>query len=212
MKRGSHHNDETKIKIGNISRGKKHPNRKSVCQSEESKIKISKTLKGRKHSQEHNLKVSKALKGKKQSEETKLKLRLINIGKKQSKETIEKRVIQFRGEKHWNWKGNNIRENQRIRGSLECKLWRKAIFEKDNFTCQKYGIRGGNLVVHHINNFADFPELRLAIDNGITLSEKAHKEFHHKYGNKNNTKQQLEEFLKIILGRQDERIKVLERK
>ena len=46
-----------------------------------------------------------------------------------------------------------------------------------------------------INNFADFPELRLAIDNGITLSEKAHKDFHNIYGNKNNTKEQLEEFL-----------------
>ena len=31
--------------------------------------------------------------------------------------------------------------------------------------------------------------------NGITLNDKAHKEFHKKYGNKNNTKEQLEEFL-----------------
>jgi hypothetical protein len=45
------------------------------------------------------------------------------------------------------------------------------------------------------NNFAEFPELRTSIENGITLSEKAHKEFHKKYGFRNNTKEQLQEFL-----------------
>lgn len=75
------------------------------------------------------------------------------------------------------------------------KLWKKACLERDNFTCQKTKQRGGKLRVHHINNFADFPELRTAINNGITLSEKSHKEFHQIYGVSNNTKEQLEEFL-----------------
>jgi hypothetical protein len=87
--------------------------------------------------------------------------------------------------------------NKIDRQSLEYKLWRKSCFERDNFICQKTGQIGGKLVVHHINNFADFPELRFAIDNGITLSEKAHKEFHKKYGQRNNTKGQLEEFLAV---------------
>ena len=73
------------------------------------------------------------------------------------------------------------------------------MFERDNFTCQKYDIRGGLLVAHHINNFSEFPELRFAIDNGITLSQKAHNDFHKIYGKINNTKEQLEEFLKIKL-------------
>jgi len=101
------------------------------------------------------------------------------------------------GEKHPFWKGGITPINVKIRNSQEGILWRKAIFQRDNFTCQKYGIRGGQLVAHHINNFADFPELRLAIDNGITLSEKTHKEFHNKYGRNNNTKEQLIEFLKL---------------
>ena len=61
--------------------------------------------------------------------------------------------------------------------------------------CQKYGTRGEKLHPHHILNFSDHPELRFAIDNGIILSEKAHKEFHKKYGFNNNTKGQLIEFL-----------------
>ena len=103
------------------------------------------------------------------------------------------------GSKSIFWRGGRMKdysENDRVRKSLEYVLWRKSIFERDNFTCQKYGIRGGILHAHHINNFADFPELRLALDNGITLSEKAHKEFHKKYGRSHNTREQMIEFLK----------------
>jgi hypothetical protein len=114
----------------------------------------------------------------------------------QLKEHYEKRVKSLsRGEKHWNWKGGINPENDTIRKSLEYKLWHKSCLERDNFTCQISGQKGRDIVVHHINNFADFPELRFAIDNGITLSEKTHKEFHKKYGRSNNTKEQLEEFL-----------------
>lgn len=102
---------------------------------------------------------------------------------------------QMLGENNVNWKGGITPKNKQIRNSTEYKLWRKACFERDNFTCQKTGISGGRLVVHHINNFAEFPELRLAIDNGITLSKRAHEEFHKIYGKKNNTKEQIIEFI-----------------
>ena len=100
-----------------------------------------------------------------------------------------------RGEKSYQWKNGITPINEKIRKSLEIKLWRKANMERDNFNCQKCKIKGGKLHIHHINNFADFPELRFAIDNGITLSKKAHIEFHKKYGKRNNTREQLEEFL-----------------
>lgn len=103
-----------------------------------------------------------------------------------------------RGKDNVLWKGGKMSEypeNERIRKSLEMKLFRKACMERDNFTDQKTGERGGRLVVHHINNFADFPELRTSIENGITLSIKSHREFHHIYGTKNNTREQLLEFL-----------------
>ena len=62
---------------------------------------------------------------------------------------------------------------------------------------RKTGQRGGDLQVHHINNFAEFEELQTSIENGITLSKQAHKEFHKKYGYKNNTLEQLIEFLTL---------------
>ena len=52
-----------------------------------------------------------------------------------------------------------------------------------------------SLQAHHILSFAKFPELRFVVDNGITLSKKMHKEFHNKYGRRNNTKEQIEEFI-----------------
>lgn len=109
-----------------------------------------------------------------------------------------KRRDALRGEKSHFWKGGIggiTPENHRIREGIEYRLWREAIFARDNWTCQKTGIKGGKLVVHHIQNFAQFPELRFAIDNGITLSKEAHREFHKKYGNKNNTAKQIEEFI-----------------
>ncbi len=134
-------------------------------------------------------------KGKKLNPEWVENLRKSHVGKKLSLESIRKRSLLQSGKNHYKWKGGITPENRKIRNSFEMRLWRKACLERDNFTCQKYGIVGGVLRVHHINNFADFPELRTSIENGIVLSEKAHKEFHKKYGNKNNTREQVEEFI-----------------
>jgi len=111
---------------------------------------------------------------------------------KTSKEKLSGRYV---GEKASNWKGGVTKKNIILRYRIEQRCWVKSVLERDNFTCQKCGQRGGNLEVHHIFNFADYPELRLAIDNGVTLCKKCHKEFHKRYGYKNNTKEQFEEFM-----------------
>jgi len=111
-----------------------------------------------------------------------------------SKETYKIIGKKNSGKNNCNWKGGISSKNDKARHNAEMSLWRKSILIRDNFTCQKYGIRGGKLQVHHINNFSEFPELRTAISNGITLSEKAHKEFHKIYSRKNNTQEQLNEF------------------
>ena len=100
------------------------------------------------------------------------------------------------GKESSNWRGGKSSQNKIIRGRIEFRLWRESVFARDNWTCQKYGIKGGKLHPHHIKSFSQYPELRFAIDNGITLSEKAHRKFHKKYGIKNIGKKQIKDFLK----------------
>lgn len=104
-------------------------------------------------------------------------------------------IGKMKGELNHAWKGGVTPIHNKIRASVEYKLWVNAVYSKDNFTCQKTGVRGGKLVAHHILNFSSHKELRFAIDNGITLSREAHEEFHKIYGKKNNSREQLEEFL-----------------
>lgn len=160
---------------------------KNKSPSKETREKMSESGKVKIFTEEHRKNMSKAGKGRIFTEEHKRKIGVSRIGKKR---------LDMIGENNFNYIDGRTPENRRIRSSSEMKLLKKVCFERDNFTCAKYGTRGGELVMHHINNFADFPELRLALDNVITLSKKAHKEFHKKYGIKNNTREQLEEFLK----------------
>jgi len=84
----------------------------------------------------------------------------------------------------------------RLRHGIDYKIWRSSCFKRDNFTCQVCGGIGGNILAHHLNNFSDFVELRFAIDNGITLCKSCHIKFHKFYGLRNNTGEQLDEFIK----------------
>lgn len=165
--------------------------------SEETKEKLRQQHLGKKLSEEHKEKLRAAHLGKKMSQEAIAKTVVANIGRKNTAETrLKMSASTKKGENHPDWKGGVwATEHKRIRKSVEYKLWREAVFLRDNFTCQKTGEKGGKLHPHHILNFSDFPELRFDVDNGVTLSEDAHKEFHKRYGSSNNTKEQLMEFL-----------------
>lgn len=136
-------------------------------------------FKGKKHTEEWKRLASlrqmgnthaSILKGRRFTKEHRLKLSL----------SAKKRVLEGR---HNNWKGGISVLNKKIRNSMEFKLWREAVFKRDNYTCQKCGIKNekglGKTVYlhpHHIKQFSVYPELRFEVNNGITYCEKCHKE------------------------------------
>lgn len=77
------------------------------------------------------------------------------------------------------YKDGKVAERRGERFSARYKQWRYDVFARDRFTCQKCGdSRGGNLQAHHIKSFAEYPELRLQIENGMTLCDRCHKAEH----------------------------------
>ncbi len=67
------------------------------------------------------------------------------------------------------------RNKVKFRPRYEMTIWTRAIFERDDFTCQACGIRGGKLNAHHILSYSEFPHLRWNLNNGITLCVPCHK-------------------------------------
>jgi 5-methylcytosine-specific restriction endonuclease McrA len=84
-----------------------------------------------------------------------------------------------------------------LRQCFKYRKWREEIYNRDNWTCQECGIRGGKLHAHHKIRFADliienkiqsfeqgFNCLKLwNINDGITLCVKCHRKTEN-YGNK----------------------------
>jgi len=95
------------------------------------------------------------------------------------------------GGKNINWKGGITPINEKIRKSFELQNWRIKIFERDIYLCQMPDCDKTEryLNAHHIKTFSKYPELRFAIDNGITLCKNCH----------NKTKWKEEQFEKLFL-------------
>jgi hypothetical protein len=99
------------------------------------------------------------------------------------------------GENHHNYKSNiTLEDREQRRIFSEYTNWRKTIFERDNYTCQICGITG-RLHVHHLNGYHWAIEDRVEVENGVTLCEFCHDDFHLAYGNFYNTREQFEEYI-----------------
>jgi len=83
-----------------------------------------------------------------------------------------------RGSDHYNWKGGITPENKRQRATIECVKWRKAIYARDNYTCQECGQVGGKLHAHHIKYWAEYPDMRFELSNGVTMCVECHQFLH----------------------------------
>lgn len=207
--KGKHHSEETKQKIreklmGNKNKlGKKNNFKNPRARAE----KISKSLKGHPiyKSPERSRNISNALKGKpsnfkgkKLSPEAIDKIRVAHLGKKLSVEhKIKLREINLKkgirppvlkGTDNPAWKGGVTPLYEKIRHSFMYDLWRKKVFEKDNYICQNCSRWGGNLEVHHLKSFFEIiTEYNIKdiegaykckalwdINNGITFCQNCH--------------------------------------
>lgn len=189
----------------NKGKGKYHKKFLCDCSNKEEKFHYQKRHNfpwlGRKHTEEQKRKIGISNLGKHvwqgkvhpcygrhHSEETKYKMRLKKLGIVRSQESRKKQSYVMReGFRTGKYKINALKgENSpRYIDGRRSKYneWRKSIFERDNYTCQECGIRSQHgqrifLNAHHINLQSKFPEMRLDLNNGITLCYSCHKNVH----------------------------------
>jgi hypothetical protein len=129
---------------------------------------------GHKQSPETIAKRRLSLLGHRTSQATRRKISLAHKGKTLSEDHRRKLSLAHRGEKSILWKGGLTDINQRLRHSLDYRLWRKAVLERDGNMCVWCKSKS-NLEADHIKPFSTHPELRFAIDNGRTLCQQCHR-------------------------------------
>ena len=162
IKTGTIISEETKRKLSEAQKGISTWNRGLTKETDERVKKQAEEHTGYKHSEETKRKIGEASKGNKHC-----------LGHTPSEETRKKLRESIKGKNHWNWKGGIT---PRSLNSIEHKQWRKAVFERDNYTCQMCGDdSGGNLQAHHIFEFAKYKVLRFEVYNGQTLCKKCHR-------------------------------------
>ena len=144
----------------------------NVAKRPEVRNKISRALKGKPKSKEHIEKIRQVQYN--ISDETRLKYRLAKLGKKQSVETRKKRSISLSGKNNPNYIHGLSRERTKHYKDMKYKDWRKQVFERDKYTCQKCGKVGCYLEPHHIKSWAKYLDLRYVVSNGITVCEECH--------------------------------------
>ena len=128
--------------------------------------------------------------GKRHTPETKRKMSQAKMGNRlgighgrppgtnQSLEWRRKMSERFKGKNNPGYIDGKGRERSgkrnQDRHNLDYKIWREAVFDRDDFICQICMKRGGDLHADHINGWVDYPELRFDLENGRTLCVSCH--------------------------------------
>ena len=188
-------------------KGKSSWNKGLTKDTDERVARQANNLKGKKVTEEKRQKISKALIGRYKGKDSpswnggKIEKTCLFCGKKYSVFYYRKDESKYCSRKcHSTDYLHTTPIKHSVRHSDKYKQWRQNIFERDNYTCQQCGQRGGNIVADHIeafsllwisNNIETFNEALLCnelwnLDNGRTLCNKCH-EMTDNYGG-NSTK------------------------
>lgn len=87
--------------------------------------------------------------------------------------------IAYQNEGNPSWNGGTAKQRRSLRTNIQhmsvYKIWRKSVFERDKYTCQKCGQVGGFLEADHIKRWSLYPKLRFNVNNGQTLCKLCHR-------------------------------------
>lgn len=76
--------------------------------------------------------------------------------------------------------------------------WASEVKRRDHYTCVICGRKGVALNSHHLNAWAEYPDERYDLQNGITLCHTCHESFHDIFGKGKNTVEQFKQFKSIM--------------
>lgn len=101
-----------------------------------------------------------------------------------SKECVRKGQKRLYGDLHPKYNPNRDHFLNPRTGTSH-QVWSNAVKERDNYTCQLCGKRGGYLHAHHIKSYTFCEDGRHRVDNGVTLCVPCHRNIHKDdfYGN-----------------------------
>src|SRR5699024_1148114 len=113
----------------------------------------------------------------------------------QSEEYRKKQSESKMGKKNGMWNPNLTEADRMDRaGKAMNRRWVTGVKKRDNNTCVICSASYATMVAHHLNGYHWDVENRYNIDNGVTLCEHCHNNFHRIYGMRDNTKEQFDEY------------------